>query len=257
MAEFIVTSRPRPGVLLIGLNRPRQMNALSGALLVEVASELAAAEDDEEVRCVVLTGNENVFSAGADIKEMLARGLEAIDNPERQSAWNTIESFRKPLIAAVTGLAFGGGHELVMLADIVIAADNARFAQPEINIGILPGDGATQRLTRVVGKSMAMRLVLTGEAIDAATAQDLGLVAEVVPPAETLERALELAATIATKPPIAARLAKQAVLSAYETTLSAGLAVEREAIRLAFETADREEGMRAFAEKRAPKFTGR
>lgn len=257
MAELIATARPRPGVLLISLNRPRQMNALSGDLLIELASALAAAEDDEEVRCAVITGNEKVFSAGADIKEMLACGLEAIDNCDRQSAWNTIENFRKPLIAAVTGIAFGGGHELVMLADIVIAADNARFAQPEINIGILPGDGATQRLPRVVGKSMAMRLVLTGEAIDAATAQDLGLVAEVVPLAETLERALDLAAAIATKPPVAARLAKQAVLSAYETTLSAGLAVEREAIRLAFKTADREEGMRAFAEKRAPKFSGR
>ena len=257
MAAFIATSRPRPGVLLIGLDRPRQMNALSEALLIELAAALSAAEVDEEVRCVVLTGNEKTFSAGADIKEMLARGLEAIDNRERQGAWRVIESFQKPLIAAVAGIAFGGGHELVMLADIVIAADNARFAQPEIGIGILPGDGATQRLTRVVGKSMAMKLVLTGEAIDAATAHKLGLVAEVVPLAETLERTLELAATIATKPPVAARLAKQAVLSAYETTLSAGLVAERQAIRLAFTTADREEGMRAFAEKRAPKFTGR
>lgn len=257
MAEFIITSSPRPGVLLINLHRPRQLNALSGALLSELAAALTEAEGNEDVRCVVLIGSQKAFSAGADIKEMLAHGMAAIDNRARQSAWHAIESFRKPLIAAVTGIAFGGGHELVMLADIVIAADNARFAQPEINIGILPGDGATQRLTRQIGKSMAMKLVLTGEAITAATARELGLVAEVVPLAETLERALELAATIATKPPVAARLAKQAVLGAYETTLSAGLAAERQAIRLAFATADREEGMRAFAEKRPPKFTGR
>lgn len=257
MADFIATSSPRPGVQLIRLNRPRQLNALSGALLIELATALGRAEGDRDVRCVVLTGNDKAFSAGADIKEMVAKGLEAIEDRARQTAWRAIESFQKPLIAAVTGIAFGGGHELVMLADIVVAAEDARFAQPEINIGILPGDGATQRLTRVIGKSMAMKLVLTGEAIDAPTALRLGLVAEVVPAGETLERALALAETIAAKPPVALRLAKQAVLAAYETTLSAGLESERQAIRLAFNTADREEGMRAFVEKRSPHFTGR
>lgn len=257
MADFVVVSSPRPGVQLIRLNRPKQLNALSGALLIELATALGQAEGDHDVRCVVLTGNDKAFSAGADIKEMMVKGLEAIENRARQTAWRTIESFQKPMIAAVTGIAFGGGHELMMLADIVVAAEDARFAQPEINIGILPGDGATQRLTRVIGKSMAMKLVLTGEAIDAQMALRLGLVAEVVPTAMALERALALAETIAAKPPVAVRLAKRAVLAAYETTLSAGLESERQAIRLAFNTADREEGMRAFAEKRAPRFTGR
>jgi enoyl-CoA hydratase len=244
-------------VLLVTLNRPKQLNALSGALLGELGQAMRAAAEDESVRCVVLAGNERVFSAGADIKEMTAAGIAAIDNAARQEAWRRIERFPKPLVAAVAGHCLGGGHELAMLADIVVAGEDARFGQPEINLGILPGGGATQRLTRAVGKSLAMKLILTGEPIDARTALAAGLVAEVVPTARALERAIELAGKIAEKSPVAARLAKGAVLAAFDTPLAQGLEAERQAVRLAFTTADRIEGMAAFVEKRPPRFTGR
>jgi enoyl-CoA hydratase len=241
---------------VLRLDRPRQRNALSGELLRQLAAILVAAETDPAIRCVVLTGDDRAFSAGADIKEMQRDGFRAISNHARQSAWRTVERFPKPMIAAVRGLCLGGGLELAMLADIIVAADDAVFGQPEITIGIIPGDGATQRLTRVVGKAMAMKMVLTGEPITAAELLGRGLLAEVLPPAEVLPRAVALAKAIASRAPVAARLAKEAVLAAYETSLSAGLDVERRAIRLAFSTRDQKEGMAAFVEKRAPSFTG-
>lgn len=255
--NLIVLTRPAPGVVLLTLNRPAQRNALSGELLEQVAAALAGAREDAELRCVVVTGNERAFSAGADIKEMLADGFTAIDNPARQAAWRTIERFPKPVIAAVRGLCLGGGLEFAMLADIIIAAESAVFGQPEITIGILPGDGATQRLTRVVGKSLAMKMILSGQPIDGREAQRAGLAAEALPEEQVLERALALATVIAGRAPVAARLAKEAVLAAYETTLAAGLDVERRAIRYAFTTEDQKEGMAAFAEKRPPVFRGR
>ena len=255
--QFIRVETAQAGVVVATLNRPKQLNALSGALLNELGQAMLAAAEDESVRCVVLAGNERVFSAGADIKEMTAAGIAAIDNAARQEAWRRIERFPKPLVAAVAGYCLGGGHELAMLADIVVAGEDARFGQPEINLGILPGDGATQRLTRAVGKSLAMKLILTGEPIDARTAFAAGLVAEVVPTARTLDRALELAGKIAEKSPVATRLAKGAVLAAFDTPLAQGLEAERQAVRLAFTTADRIEGMAAFVEKRPPRFTGR
>lgn len=245
-----------PGVLQLTLDRPAQRNALSAGLLVELAGLLEAASRDPEIRCVVLAGNERFFSAGADIKEMARDGFAAIDSPARQAAWRSVETFPKPLVAAVEGICFGGGAELMMLADIVVAGEGARFGQPEINIGILPGDGATQRLTRVVGKALAMRMILTGEPIEASLAVQAGLVSEVVRTGQALAKAREIAATIATKSPAAARLAKEAVLAAYDTSLSAGLLVERRAIRHAFTTSDQREGMAAFVEKRPPAFTG-
>jgi enoyl-CoA hydratase len=244
------------GVLLLRLNRPNQRNALSGELLRQVADILVAAETDPAIRCIVMTGDERAFSAGADIKEMQRDGFQAISNHARQSAWNAIAHFSKPMIAAVRGLCFGGGLELAMLADIMIAADDASFGQPEITIGILPGDGATQRLTRVIGKSLAMKMVLTGEPIAAPELRDRGLVAEILPAEQVVDRAVALAKTIASRAPIAARLAKEAVLAAYETSLSAGLDVERRAVRLAFCTKDQKEGMTAFVEKRPAVFTG-
>lgn len=256
-AALILSEMKGQHVRVLTLNRPAQSNALSAALLSELATLLVAAEEDDAIRAVVLAGGERVFSGGADIKEMAAKGFQAIDAASRRRDWDTIVHFRKPLIAAVEGIAYGGGHELVLLADIVVASENARFAQPEINIGILPGDGATQRLTRVVGKSLAMKMILTGDPIDARTAAAAGLVADVVAPGAALETAVSLANVIATKPPVAARLAKEAVLAAYDTHLTAGLAAERRAIRQAFSTEDQREGMAAFIGKRPAAFKGR
>jgi len=257
MPELVATSMPAPGVLHVQLRRPRQYNALSAALLQELAAALEAATADPEVGCAVLSGDDRAFSAGADVKEMADQGLDAIDSPARQAAWSTVERWPKPLVAAVTGLCYGGGHELAMLADIVIAGQSARFAQPEIDLGILPGDGATQRLTRIAGKPLAMQMMLTGQPIDAATALRAGLVSEVAGDDAAVARALEIASVIAGKAPTAAGLVKQAVAAAHETTLSAGLQAERQAIRLAFTTRDQKEGMAAFLEKRAPRFRGR
>jgi enoyl-CoA hydratase len=256
VATLIATSPIDAGVLLLRLNRPAQRNALSGELLRQAAAILLRAEVDGAVRCVVVTGDERAFSAGADIKEMQRDGFRAISDHARQSAWQVIERFSKPMIAAVRGLCLGGGLELAMLADIIIAAEDAVFGQPEITIGIFPGDGATQRLTRVIGKSLAMKMVLSGEPVTASELLQRGLVAEVHPAAHVVERATTLGKLIASRAPIAARLAKKAVLAAYETSLSAGLDVERRVLRLAFHTADQREGMAAFVEKRTPKFTG-
>ena len=257
MTETILRTTPRPGVLLLTLNRPEKLNALNVEMLGALAGALDGARDDNGIRCVVLAGDARAFCAGTDITEMAEGGLALLESEARAGAWTVIERFPKPLLAAVAGLAFGGGHELAMLCDIVIAGEAARFAQPEINIGILPGDGATQRIPRTAGKSLAMKLVLSGAPIDAATALAAGLVAEVVPDDETLDRALDLAASIAEKSPIALRLAKQAVLAAYETNLAAGLEEERRILARAFASEDREEGMRAFLEKRPPNWKGR
>ncbi|WFU80723.1 enoyl-CoA hydratase-related protein [Bradyrhizobium sp. CIAT3101] len=255
--NLIMVERPEPAILLLRLNRSRQRNALSAALLVELADTLRTAHSDETVRCVVLTGDERAFSAGADIKEMQQHGFEALSDPARQQAWDTISDFAKPLIAAVRGVCLGGGLELAMLADILLVADDTVLAQPEITIGIMPGDGATQRLTRTVGKSLAMQMILTGEPIGAEQAVAAGLASEMLPASELLTRALTIAQIISSRAPIATRLAKESIQAAYEIPLSAGLAVERRAIRYAFTTDDQKEGMAAFVEKRPPVFTGR
>lgn len=244
-------------VWLVALNREAKRNALSIPLLAELAAVLRAAAASDAVRAVVLTGSPRFFSAGADIADMSARGVEGYADPARLAHWKAIERFPKPLIAAVNGYAIGGGSELAMLADIVVAADDATFSQREIVIGALPGDGATQRLPRTIGKALAMKLVLTGEPMSAADAQRHGLVAEVVGPARTVPRALELATLIATHAPLAVQLAKRAVLDAFETTLQDGLAREFRANLEVFKTEDRAEGHRAFVEKRKPRFTGR
>jgi enoyl-CoA hydratase len=254
--QNIQVSMPALGVMQVVLNRPAKLNALSRALLIELAEAVDQAVADDATRCIVVTGSDKVFSAGADISEMSARGYAALVDKARMQAWETIERCPKPLIAAVRGIAYGGGHELALLADIIVASETARFAQPEINIGILPGDGATQRLLRIAGKSLTMQMVLTGEPIDAATALRAGLISEVVPADHVLPRAIELAAAIAQKAPISAALAKEAVLAAYETALTEGLRAERRAIRHAFTTEDQREGMAAFFEKRPPRFRG-
>jgi enoyl-CoA hydratase len=254
----IVVDTPKPGVRLITLNRPKVLNALRSALLEELATEIAQTRDDAEIRAVVLTGNERAFAAGADIAEMADRtAVEVIGMDRRMGFWHTLRSFPKPLVAAVNGFALGGGCELAMCADIIVAGEGARFGQPEINLGLIPGAGGTQRLTRAVGKSRAMKMVLTGEAIDARAALAAGLIAEVVPPELALDRALELAEIIAAKPSVAVRLAKEAVLKAQEMTLEAGLDYERKAFAILFATEDRREGVQAFLEKRKPVFKGR
>jgi enoyl-CoA hydratase len=243
-------------VRLITLQRPEALNALNTQLLSELAEQLGIAGADSATRVVVITGSRKAFAAGADINEMAERDLVGILNDPRLAAWQRITAFSKPLIAAINGYALGGGCELAMHADILIAGSDARFGQPEINLGIMPGAGGTQRLMRAVGKSLAMQMVLTGEPIDARQAQQAGLVSEITEPELTVERALAIAQRIASKAPLAVRLAKEALLKAQDTDLASGLRFERYAFTLLAGTQDRAEGIAAFQEKRQPRFTG-
>lgn len=255
--DLLIVEHPAEGVLWLVLNRPRKLNALNKALLSRVATVLGEAEQDDSVRCVVLTGAGKAFSAGADIADMTERGLESYLDPDRLGSWETIQNFAKPLIACIDGYALGGGCELAMLCDIIVASENARFGQAEINIGVLPGDGGTQRLPRLVGKGFAMKMILGGEIIDASEAAKRGLVTDLVPAAELPQTVLDLARRIAAKATISVQLAKKAVLHAFEMPLREGLVFERDSVTRAFATEDRAEGMRAFLEKRPPRFTGR
>ena len=245
------------GVRLITLQRPEALNALNTQLLFELAAELDAAEQDADTRAVVITGSRRAFAAGADIKEMAERDLVGILEDPRLAHWQRIARFSKPLIAAVNGFALGGGCELAMHADILIAGEDAQFGQPEINLAIMPGAGGTQRLLRAVGKSLAMQMVLTGEPIGARRALAAGLVSEITQPELTVERAVAIARKIAEKAPLAVRLAKEALLKAEDTDLASGLRFERHAFTLLAGTEDRNEGIRAFQEKRKPTYKGR
>jgi len=253
--QHIVVTRPRPGVMLIALNRPKALNALSRALLVEVGSAFREADADDGVRCVVLTGDDKAFSAGADIKEMPESDMPMWAEKGRLGAWKIIEKFRKPMVAAVNGWALGGGMELTMHCDIVIAGETARFGSPEIKIAAFAGDGGTQRLPRAVGKTRAMLMGLVGDPIDARTAAAWGLAAEVVPASQTVERALEIAARIAAYSPLAAQMVKAETLMAFEKPLDEALSLERKL--LLWQSEDHVEGIRAFVEKRKAHFTGR
>ncbi|MBM96299.1 MAG: 2,3-dehydroadipyl-CoA hydratase [Oceanospirillaceae bacterium] len=254
--QTLIVGAPSNGVQLVTLNRPEALNALNTQLLGELSAVLDAAEASDDVRAVVLTGSSRAFAAGADIKEMAERDLVGILNDPRQQHWQRITRFPKPVIAAVNGFCLGGGCELAMHADIIIAGEDARFGQPEINLGIMPGAGGTQRLLRAVGKSMAMQMVLTGDAISARQAQQSGLVSEITQPEFTVERALAVAASIARKAPLAVRLAKESVLKGMDTDLASGLRFERHAFTVLAGTADRNEGIAAFQEKRKPEFNG-
>jgi enoyl-CoA hydratase len=256
-AQDLLVARPADGVLLLTLNRPDARNALRTRTLAEIAAQFAAATADDEVRAVVVTGGLEYFAAGADVREMAPLGPIDVLTHERQRHWRAIATFAKPWIAAVNGYALGGGCELALAADFIVAGTNAQFGQPEINLGLIPGAGGTQRLARVAGKALAMRMVLTGQPIDARAALAAGLVVEVDEPESALARAIELAGVIASKPVLAVRLAKEAVLRAYESPLSEALAAERQAFALLAASEDRNEGIAAFLGKRPPKFSGR
>ena len=245
-------------VALIRLNRPDALNALNSRLLCELAKAVAAAEADEKVRCLVITGSEKAFAAGADIKEMSAKTfVEVLTEDLFQPETAVVKRCRKPIIAAVSGYALGGGCELAMLCDFIIAAENAKFGQPEINLGVIAGIGGTQRLTRFVGKSKAMDMHLTGRFMDAAEAERSGLVSRVVPTAKLIPEATAAARKIAEKSQIAVIAAKEAVNRAYETTLEEGLLFERRLFHSLFATEDQKEGMQAFLDKREPQFRDR
>jgi len=254
--HYILVERDE-AVGIVTLNRPKELNALSTAVVAEVADALSAFDHDESVRCMVIAGaGEKAFAAGADIKEMadkspidmLLGGFEA---------WERLRRLRKPLIAAVGGYALGGGCELAMHCDLIVASENARFGQPEINLGIIPGAGGTQRLARTLGKFVTMEMVLTGRQFTAQEMAERGLVNRVVPRGEHLSEALKLAKEIAAKAPIAVRLAKEAVQAAFETSLEEGLEHERKNFFLLFATQDMREGMQAFIEKRPANFQGK
>jgi enoyl-CoA hydratase len=252
----IVLERDGP-VAIVTLNRPHVLNALNQQTMDELADALEALDRDEAVRCVILTGSERAFAAGADVNEMLHATPVDMLSGYRFQQWERIRRIAKPLIAAVRGFALGGGCELSMLCDIIIAGEGARFGQPEINLGIMPGAGGTQRLTRTVGKARAMELILTGRHISAAEAERIGLVTRVVPDDAVLDEAKALAQQIAQKPPVAVRLAKDAILKAFDTTLESGLDYERKLFYLLFSTEDKTEGISAFLARRQATFTGR
>ena len=254
--EMILTeTQGRTGV--IRLNRPQALNALCDGLMREISEALAAYDADEAIAAIVITGSEKAFAAGADIKEMKDRSYPAVLAEDFIGKWEAVTTTRKPVIAAVSGFALGGGCELAMMCDMIIAAYTAKFGQPEINLGIIPGAGGTQRLTRAVGKSKAMDLVLTGRMMDAAEAERCGLVARVVPAAELMAEAMKVAEKIGQLSGPSVQVAKQAVNVAFETTLREGVRFERGVFYALFATEDQKEGMGAFAEKRKPSFRNR
>jgi enoyl-CoA hydratase len=256
MSEIFILTERNGAAALLTLNRPEKLNALSPALLVELADRLEELNKDEEIRVSILTGGPKVFAAGADIDSMAKAGAIDIYVRNTRALWHRIWSLDKPLIAAVNGVAFGGGCELAMSCDLIVAGESARFGQPEIKLGIMPGAGGTQRLTSAMGPYKAMELVLTGEPITSQQAMEFGLVNRVVADDKVLEEALALANLIAERPPVAVRLARQAVRFGAERTLLEGLELERRNYRMLYDTDDQKEGMAAFLQKRKPTFKG-
>jgi len=253
---IIVETRRHVGV--ITLNRPKALNALCAALVRELGQALDAFEADDEIGAIVLTGSEKAFAAGADIKEMAGKGyIEAYLADFITDGWERITTCRKPVIAAVAGFALGGGCEVAMMCDFILAAENAKFGQPEITLGIIPGAGGTQRLTRAVGKAKAMEMVLTGRMIDAVEAERAGLVSRIVPLGELVEEAVKVAEKIAGLSRPVVMLAKESINAAFETSLSQGVRFERRLFHSTFATEDQKEGMAAFIEKRSPTFRNR
>ncbi len=256
-APVVITERPAEGVGLVRINRPEARNALNLEVRRLIGRHLTEMGDDESVRCIVLTGNEKAFAAGADIKEMADASTIDMLLRGTQKMWRTIYACPKPVIAAVSGFALGGGCELAMTCDIIIAGESAKFGQPEVKIGIIPGGGGTQRFPRTVGKYKAMRYVLTGDLFGAKEANEMGLVSEIVPDAEVEKRAVAMAAQIAELPPLAIQQTKESVIRGMDASLETGLTLETRTLQMLFASQDQKEGMAAFIEKRKPKFTGR
>ncbi len=252
----ILVENPAPGVGLVRLNQPRAFNSLSAPLMDEVMSALADMDANTSIGCMIVTGTDRVFAAGADIKEMAAAMPVELIEKNFIARWERLRALHKPVIAAVSGYALGGGCELALACDMIVASETAVFGQPEINLGVIPGAGGTQRLARTVGKALAMEMVLNDRRLSAAEAERFGLVNRVAPVEEYLNVAVKLAEEIAARAPVAIRLAKDAVNMALETPLAAGLAYERNSFYALFATEDQKEGMAAFLEKRKPEWKG-
>jgi len=256
LSGHVLVEREEP-IAVVKLNRPQQLNALSGELMDELVAELQELDEDQTLRCIVLGGDERAFAAGADITELAEGTPISLYQNRRIDQWDAIRNLRTPLVAAVSGYCLGGGCELAMTCDLIVASETARFGQPEINLGVLPGAGGTQRLTRAVGKAVAMDMILTGRMLSAEEARDLGLVARVVVKEAWLTEAKRVAREIAAKGPVSVRLAKEAIDQAFEVPLSAGIQAERRAFYVARASEDADEGLSAFVEKRKPDFKGR
>jgi enoyl-CoA hydratase len=254
---IIIHQQIAPYVAHIQLNRPKELNALNLQLMTELKDALKVLDADDSVRVIVISGNEKAFAAGADIKQMAGKTAMDMFNTDQFSTWDAIKKTKKPLIAAVSGFALGGGCELVMLCDMIVASETARFGQPEIKIGVMPGAGGTQRLTRAVGKALAMEMVLTGRFITAEEALNAGLINRITPVELYLQEAIKLAEEIATLSPLAVKMAKESVLKAFDSSLEEGLHFERKNFYLLFASEDQKEGMQAFVEKRTPIFKGK
>ena len=252
--EVTILTETRERVGVIRLNRPKELNALNSELMEQLVAALEAFDGDPAIGCLVITGNERAFAAGADIKEMAGASAVQMLLRDNIARWDRLRRIKKPIIAAVSGFCLGGGCELAMACDMIVASESARFGQPEINLGVMPGAGGTQRLTRAVGKALAMEMVLNGRLISAEEAARYGLVNRVTPVEVCLDEAVALAAAIAARAPLAVRLAKESVNNAFETYLADGMADERRSFYFLFSTDDQKEGMQAFIEKRQPRW---
>jgi enoyl-CoA hydratase len=257
MEYIIITEQHAPGIAVIQLNRPKELNALNTQLMQEVRETLQSLDRNENVRVIIITGNDQAFAAGADIKQMADKSAVDMLMIDQFSTWDQIRKTKKPIIAAVSGFCLGGGCELAMTCDMIVASETAKFGQPEIKIGVMPGAGGTQRLTRAIGKARTMEMVLTGSFISAEEALKLRLINKVVPVEMYLAEAVRLGGEIAQMSPIATQLAKEAVNRAFETHLEEGLQFERKNFYLCFSSEDQKEGMKAFVEKRPPRYRGK
>lgn len=257
IGDLVLIERPEPGVALLRLNRPEARNALSADLRRRLTDLFETLPWQDDIHCIVIAGDARAFVAGADLKDMSRMGTAEITLSNIRRMWGVIAECPVPVIAAVQGVAFGGGCELAMHADIIIAGEGALFGQPEIKVGIMPGGGGTQRLMRAVGKFKAMKMVLTGDPVSGREAFDMGLATECVPDEDVIPRAVALAAQIASMPPLAVRRIKEVALAGQDTSLSAGLMLERRTFDTLFDTEDKAEGMAAFIEKRKPQFKGK